>query len=524
MPATSGGMLERKWWTLTVACVAIFMLLLDITVVNVALPDIRRDLDASFTDLQWVVDAYALSLAALLLTAGALADLLGRRRVFVLGLGLFTGASVLCGLAGSPLILNLARGLQGVGGAVMFATSLALIAQEFEGRERGVAFGIWGATTGGAVALGPLVGGALTESLGWQWIFFVNAPIGLAAGALALLRVRESRDPGARGVDWGGVLTFSGALAALVLALIRGNDEGWSSPLIVGLLATATLLLVAFFLVERAQERPMLDLELFRKPAFTGASIVAFALSASMFSSFLYLTLYLQNVLGHSPLEAGLRFLPLTLLSFLVAPVAGRLSVRVPVRALIGVGLLLVAAGLVAMAGLEGDSRWTALLVGFLLAGAGIGLTNPPLASTAIGVVPPARTGMASGISTTFRQIGIATGIAALGAAFEHRIHAKVVELTAGTPLAGAGASEELSRAVAAGASEEAVRSASAGSREAIAEVARESFIAGLNEILLIAGLVALVGAICGFALIRTRDLVGAHGPAEEPVAAAAAT
>ncbi|HSD81417.1 MAG TPA: DHA2 family efflux MFS transporter permease subunit, partial [Solirubrobacteraceae bacterium] len=345
-----------RWWTLAAVCVAVFMLLLDITVVNVALPDIARSLGASFTDLQWVIDAYALSLAALLLTAGSLADRFGRRAVFTAGLGIFSAASLLCGLAPSPALLNVARGLQGVGGAAMFATSLALLAAAFHGPERGTAFGIWGATTGAAVAIGPLAGGVLTQSVGWEAIFFVNVPIGVAAIAVTLRRVAESRDPHARTVDVGGLVTFSVALFLLIFALVRGNAEGWTSGLIVGFLAGSAVLLVAFVVIESRVARPMFDLTLFRNRSFTGASAAAFAISASMFSMFLYLTLYLQNGLGYSPLEAGLRFLPVSLVSFVVAPIAGRLSARVPVRGLIGGGLLLVGAGLVLMRGLGAAS------------------------------------------------------------------------------------------------------------------------------------------------------------------------
>ena len=336
--------MEDKWWTLIAVCVAIFMLLLDITVVNVALPDIQRSLHSSFQDLQWVVNAYALTLAAFLLTAGSLADRLGRKLVFTVGLVVFTGASVVCGLSSTSLMLNLARGVQGVGGAMMFATSLALIAQAFVGRERGVAFGVFGAATGAAVAVGPLVGGVITSAIGWEWIFFVNLPIGIAAVAITLQYVRESRDPDARGIDWAGLVTFSGSLFLLVFALVRGNDAGWGSPQIVGGLIAAAVLMALFIVVELGQERPMLELSLFRRPAFTGASIVAFTLASSIFAMFLYLTLYLQDVLGYGPLQAGLRFLPVTLLSFAVAPVAGRLSVRVPIRMLLGTGLALVAA------------------------------------------------------------------------------------------------------------------------------------------------------------------------------------
>src|SRR4051812_38227903 len=251
--------MRRKWWTLIAVSVATFMLLLDITVVNVALPSIRRDLGASFTDLQWVVDAYALTLAALVLTAGSLADRLGRKRLFGAGLAIFSLSSLLCALAPDPTFLNVARALQGIGGAVMFAVSLALIAQEFAaGRERGMAMGIYGATIGVAVAIGPLVGGALTDSLGWESIFYLNVPIGPAAMVITRLKLRESRDPNATRVDWPGVATFSTALLALVLALVRGNDEGWGSTLIVSLFAGASVLFAAFLAVERRVSEPML--------------------------------------------------------------------------------------------------------------------------------------------------------------------------------------------------------------------------------------------------------------------------
>src|SRR3954447_26944048 len=249
----------HRWWTLGAVCVATFMLLLDITVVNVALPDIRQDLGASFEDLQWVVDAYALALATFMLTAGSLADLLGRRRIFVAGLAIFTLASLLCGLSQSPTALNLARALQGVGGAAMFATSLALLAAAFTGRERGTALGIWGATTGASVAVGPLVGGVLTEHVSWQSIFFVNLPIGIAAIGVTLRMVGESRSPDPDPIDWGGLITFSAGLFALVFALVRGNAEGWGSAQIVGLLAGAVVLLVASVLIQARRARALPD-------------------------------------------------------------------------------------------------------------------------------------------------------------------------------------------------------------------------------------------------------------------------
>src|SRR3954447_8970560 len=403
--AAQGGSDPNRWWTLSVVCVAIFMLLLDVTIVNVALPSIQTSLHSSFSDLQWVVDAYALTLAALLLPAGSVSDLIGRRMVFVVGLAVFSLASLTSGLAWDPLVLNLSRAAQGIGAAMMFSTSLALLAQAFSGKERGTAFGIWGATIGAAVAIGPLVGGALTEHVSWQSIFLINLPIGIGAIVVALARVGESKDPEHGGVDWPGLVSFSGGLFLLVFALVRGNAEGWGSTKIVSFLIGAVVLLVAFVAVESRIRYPMFDLTLFRKPTFGGACIAAFALSASMFSMFLYLTLYLQNGLGLSPLQAGIRFLPLSLLSFFVAPLAGRLSARVPIRALIGGGMVLVSIALLLMRGLSASSEWTALLGGFIVAGVGVALVNAPLASTAVSVVPPERAGMGSGINSTFRQV-----------------------------------------------------------------------------------------------------------------------
>jgi EmrB/QacA subfamily drug resistance transporter len=497
--------LERKWWTLVLISVATFMLLLDITIVNVALPDIQRELGASLSSLQWVVDAYALTLAGFLLTAGSLGDRLGRRRVFSAGFAVFTLASFLCGIAGDPTLLNLARALQGIGGAAMFATALALIGQEFHGRDRATAFGVWGATVGGAVAIGPLVGGVLTEHLGWEWIFFVNVPIGLVAIALTELRLANVAAQDAQRVDVPGLIAFSAALFLLVFGLIRGNPEGWGSPLIVCCLGGAVALLATFVAIERHSSHPMLDLGLFAKPAFNGISAVAFCLSAGMFAMFLYLTIYIQGVLGYSPLEAGLRFLPLTLLSFVVAPISGNLSHRVPIRLLVGFGLTLVGIGLLLMRGVEPGSEWTTLLPGFLLAGAGVGLANPGIGQAAIAVVPVERAGMGSGINTTFRQIGIATGVAALGAVFQSRVEARLAE---SLPGAKAG----LGEAVASGGSEAAARLAPAADRARVSEAATAAFTGAFNEILLIAGVIVFAGALAGFVLVRSRDFV-AQGP-----------
>jgi len=454
--------MERKWRALLIVCIAVFMLLLDITVVNVALPKIQSDLHTSLTDLQWVVDAYALLLATCVLNAGTLGDWLGRKRIFIGGIVLFTAASALCGSATSPLFLNLARGLQGVGGAVMFAVSLAILSQEFAGRERGTAFGIWGATIGLAVAIGPLVGGALTEWAGWRWIFFVNVPIGIACVAGAAAWLHESRDEHHAGFDLSGILFLTAGLFALVLALLRGESWGWASGRTVGLFVAAAVLLPVFVGAQLREESPMFDVRLFRKPAFTGAQIVAFTISSAMFSQFLYITLYLQDYLRLSPLQAGLRFLPLSLLSFVVSPIAGRLSARMPVRILFGIGMALVGAALLLMHGITRSSHWTTLLAGFIVGGIGVGTVNAPLASTAVGVVEPRRAGMASGINNTFRQVGIATGVAGLGAIYQ----------------------------------------------------SHHDMIAALNAILFVGAFVAFAGAVLGLALVRDEDLVRTRQPA----------
>jgi EmrB/QacA subfamily drug resistance transporter len=448
--------MDRKWRALLIVCVGIFMLLLDITVVNVALPNIQKELDTSFTDLQWVVDAYALLLATCTLNAGTLGDWLGRKRVFIAGVAIFTLASVLCGSATTPLFLNLARGLQGIGGAAMFSVSLAILSQEFHGRERGTAFGIWGATIGLAVAIGPLVGGVLTEYAGWRWIFFVNLPIGAFCVFGALAYLHESRDEQHRGFDALGFVLLTGGLFALVLALLRGRDWGWSSGTTVGLFVASLVLLTAFVFSQLNKPEAMFDMTLFKKPAFAGAQIIALTLSAGMFALFLYLTLYLQNQLHLSPLQAGLRFLPLSLLSFVTAPIAGRLSARIPMRILFGVGMSLIGIALLLMHGITPSSDWTTLLPGFIVGGVGVGVVNAPLASTAVSVVEPRRAGMAAGINTTFRQVGIATGVAGLGAIFQ----------------------------------------------------SKHTLIDGLNAILLVAAIVSFVGAILGLALVRDRDFV----------------
>jgi EmrB/QacA subfamily drug resistance transporter len=500
--------MERKWWTLLAVSVATFMLLLDITVVNVALPSIREDLGASFTDLQWVVDAYALTLATLVLTAGSLADRLGRRRLFAVGLVIFSVASLLCALAPDPTLLSLARALQGVGGAVLFAVSLALVAQEFPaGPQRGMAMGLYGATIGMAVAIGPLVGGALTDGLGWRSIFSLNLPVGVAALAVTYRKLRESRDPNATRVDWGGVATFSGALFLLVLALVRGNAEGWGSRLIVSLLAGSAALLVAFVAIERRVRQPMLPLGLFKRPSFTGVQLAAFTMSGSLLAMFLYLTLYLQNYLGYAPLAAGLRYLPITLLAFLVGPIAGALLSRVPARLLLSVGLAMTGVGLLLMSGIQAGSEWTTLLGGFLVAGAGVGLLNPVIANLAVSVAPNQHSGMAAGINDTFRQVGIAVGIAVWGSILVGRGADKLAELLAGTPAASGERPRELIEAASSGSLDQALAAVAPSARQIVANAAGDGFLTGLNAVLTLAALLSFAGALLVLWLVREHEI-----------------
>ncbi|MDX6609398.1 MAG: hypothetical protein QOF85_1323 [Solirubrobacterales bacterium] len=498
--------MERKWWTLGAVCVATFMLLLDITVVNTALPAIQKDLGGSFSDLQWVIDAYALSLAALVLTAGSLADRLGRRRVFAIGLAVFSVASLLCALAPDPTFLNVSRGLQGIGGAIMFAVSLALVAQEFPaGPERGMAMGIYGATIGIAVAIGPLVGGLLTDGLGWEWVFLINVPIGIGAIAVTYWKVAESRDPNATRIDWAGLLTFSSALFLLVLGLVRGNDEGWGSALIVSLLAGAGVLMAAFVAIEQRVSEPMLPLSLFRRRAFTGVQLAAFAVSGSLFALFLYLTLYLQSFLGLSPIEAGVRYLPITLASFVVAPMAGLALARVQARVLMSAGLALTGLGLLLMGGLGVNSEWTALLAGFLISGVGVGLLNPVIADVALSVVPKERSGMAAGINDTFRQVGIAVGIAAWGAIFLGAGAAKTQQV-AGSAISGDEA-RQLVEATSSGALPQALAGVPRQAQDKVQSAAEQGFLHGLNEILLLGALLAFAGSVAALWMIREGDI-----------------
>lgn len=513
---------DPKWWTLAAVCLGVFMLLLDITIVNVALPDIQTELDASLSDLQWVIDAYALSLAALLLTAGSLADLYGRKRLFAIGTALFTVGSIACGAATDITVLTWARAFQGIGGAAMFATALALLAGAFRGKDRGVAFGAFGAVTGVAVAIGPVLGGVLTSGLSWRWIFFVNVPLCLVAIAVTLWKVRESHDPRAGRPDWLGFVTFSTALGALVYGLIEAGQHDWTSTRVVWSLGAAAVLLVVFVITQRAQRSPMFDLTLLRKPTFVGGLVAAFGVSASIFSLLTYLVIYVQNVLGYSAVGTGVRFLFLSAASFVAAVVAGRMTERMPVRWLIAPGFLLLGVGLLLLRGLSPDSGWTHLIPGMIVSGLAIGMINPPLASTAVGVVPVERSGMASGVNSTFRQVGIATGIAALGSIFAQQVTDAVRPALArvvppGDALDGLVAA--LSGGQVRAAAEAAGSQGGARAADLVTQVGTSGVVDALNHITLIAAVIAFVCSALTLVLIRQQDFVAREAGAPAPVA-----
>lgn len=486
----------RKWLPLVAICAGTFMLLVDVTIVTVALPDMAKALHSSLSDLQWVLSLYALVLAALVLTAGSLADRLGRRAIYLGGLVLFAAASLMCGLSGNVSLLIAARGLQGLAAAAMFATTLALIAGSYEGRDRGVAFGIWAAVNGAAAAAGPLLGGVLTAQFGWRWIFFVNLPICVVAVALTVLVVRESRDPSPRRIDLPGMASFTIAAAALVYALIRGH---WGSGRTLGLFAVAAVALVVFVIAERVRKDPMLDLSLLRNTSFPTLLAAAALLPAAAWAFLAYQTLWLQSVLGLSAIKAGLVLLPASLTTFVVSIVLGKMVRKPAPRVLIGSGMLFIAAGAFAQTPLDAGSGWAVVLPGLFLVGVGAGLVLGPLSAAAMAAVPGPRAGMAAGAVNTFRQLGFALGIAVLGDVFHGRL-----EHTAGSALVGPLTSGQAGSVIARG--------------TRMSQLVHHAYASALDVIFVVAGCFGVVGGIAVFLFVRP----GGAAPAPAPAPAAA--
>jgi EmrB/QacA subfamily drug resistance transporter len=486
----------RKWWPLMAVCAGAFMLLVDVTIVNVALPDMARSLHTTFPDLQWVIDLYALVLGALVLTVGSIADRIGRRRVYLIGLVLFAASSLTCGLAPNVAVLIAARGVQGIGAAAMFATTMALISASYTGRDRGVAFGAWGAVNGAAAAAGPIIGGLLTAHFGWRWIFLVNLPVSVVAVALTLVVVAESRDPNPRRVDLPGMATFTIAAASLTYALIRGD---WASPLTIALLVVATVAIAGFVLAERTSRDPMLDLGLLRNGTFSGLLIAGALLSAAAWAGMTYQSLWLQSVLGLSAIGAGLVVLPCSAAAFIVSAVLGRVLHRASHRWLITIGLLVIAAGAAAQTVVRTGSGWAVVLPGLALVGIGAGLVMAPLTSTAMAAVPWQRAGMAAGALSAFRQLGYAFGIAVLGEVFRGGL----------THVAGSALSGQLG-----GGEAGAVMARS----PALSPLVHHAFATGLDVTYGVAAGFGVIAAIVVFFLVRPRSAEAVAPHSQQPV------
>ena len=502
----------RKWAPLAAVCLGTFMLLVDVTIVNVALPDMAVDLHTSFSSLQWVIDSYAVALAALLMGLGSLADLHGRRRVYLAGLAVFAAASLASGLAASPGLLIAARGVQGVGGAAMFATTIALLNVSYQGRDRGTAFGVWGAVAGASAAVGPVLGGLLTESLSWRWIFFVNLPVSAVAIALTLAVFGADRSQAAGRFDLAGVLAFTAGAAATTFGLVRASSVGWAAGETIGLIAAGLAAFVVFVLIERRARQPLLQVSLLRRPAFAAIMVAALLLNAAAFAYLAYSSLWLQTVLGLSPVEAGLAgAAPLSLSAFVVSAAIGRFLHTSNPRWIIGGGMALVGAGALLQAGLDAGSAWTHLVPGLIVAGIGVGLATPTLVSSAMSAVPVHSGGMAAGAVNTMRQLGYAFGIAVLGSVFAAR---------AGHVVAQQGGRPAVAQAISGGQAQRLLAGLLPGQRDALDQVVHAASAAGLNAAFLLAGALGLAGSVIVLAAMRGRPSHPSSPGARQPDAA----
>jgi EmrB/QacA subfamily drug resistance transporter len=492
---------NRRWWTLAAMCFALFMIMLDNTVVNVALPSIQKDLGASISGLEWTVNAYTLTFAVLLVTGGRLGDIFGRRRMFLFGVVTFGASSAFIGLSQSEAWLVGGRAIQGVGAAFMMPATLSIISNAFPPHERGKAIGTWAGVSALALAIGPVVGGFLVENVSWQSIFFLNLPVAAIAVVVTLFATHESRDETAPpSIDYAGVSTITVGLAALVLALVQGNEWGWGSGRIVGLLAVAVLALVAFVVFEARVANPMVDFKFFTSRSFAGANIVAFIVSFAMLATFFFFALYLQNVRGYTPLQAGVRFLPMTVVIIFAGPIAGRLSDRIGPRPLMTIGLLLNAISLFWQGHLEVDTAYSTLLGAFVLMGLGMGLIMSPMSTAAMNAVDPTKAGVASGVLSMSRMVGGTFGVAAMGALItglgRHKLDQTLPQLSGGER-------QTLADGLGAGAT---------GGTGATHDAVQQAFLYALNDGLRIAAVVAAVGAAFAWFLVE------AGAPRRQPV------
>jgi EmrB/QacA subfamily drug resistance transporter len=463
---------NRRWWTLGAVAFGLFMIMLDNTVVNVALPSIQRDLGVGLSELQWIVAGYALTFAALMLTGGKLADHYGRRLIFVVGLTIFTLASLGCGLAESGEVLIAARVVQGAGAALMNPATLSIISATFPPEQRGMAIGIWAGVSALALAIGPLVGGLLTDHLDWSWIFFVNVPVGVLAVAASFLVIEESRDMSEeRRLDLPGQVFGGLGLFALTYALIEANTYGWTSGRILGAFAVAAVSLAVFLWLEHVQRVPMLDLALFRNGTFAGANTVILLVALAMFGVFFFVSLYMQNILGFSAVETGAAFLPMTVLIILIAPIAGKTTDRIGSRWLMTVGMVLVGLQLLYLSSMGVDENFWDLLPGLLVGGVGMALVMTPSAAAAVRSVPVDQAGVGSAVLNAFRQVGGSLGIAVMGA----------------------------------------IIAAEIGDRRS-----PEAFVDGFSTALVVAALIAFAGAAVALATVRTHRTAGEPAPVVE--------
>jgi EmrB/QacA subfamily drug resistance transporter len=488
---------NRRWWALGAMCFALFMIMLDNTVVNVALPSIQRSLNASTASLEWTVNAYTLSFAVLLVTGGRLGDIFGRRKVFLAGVVIFAGASAAIGFSPSDTWLVGWRAVQGIGSALMMPATLSIITNAFPPAERGKAIGTWAGVSALALAIGPVVGGFLVESVSWQSIFFLNLPVAVGAVVVALFAVRESRDETvARTIDLPGVLTLTIGLAALVLALVEGNSWQWGSGREIALYALALVGLTGFVAIERRRQVPMVDFSFFRSRTFLGANIVAFIVSFAMLAMFFFLALYMQNIRHYSPLQAGVRFLPSTLMIVVIAPLAGRLADRVGPRPLMTIGLLGVSGALFWQSHLTVSSNYDTLLPGFVLMGIGMAFVMSPMSMAAMNAVAQAKAGVASGILSMNRMVGGTFGVAVLGAMVATLGRSKIDELL---PHAPATVRSHLAAGLGSG-------EAPHGVSLQIIDAGQRAFVYALQDGLRLGSGVALIGALLAWALIARRD------------------